>query len=184
MVELPKVSFNNSKLLPLSDLRERVLRYCPQMFSILSNSYGSILHAHLLTTAPARIISSIFVEPVCFYPYIGQLLRFTQLGPRVIWQRRWTRESFLLLLSYLLVSSDLDVLHACSRLQTEACWEAEELLDERSLLIFSENDYLIDSARLLTYFQRLRPSVRTRLVKNSRHGEALFLIAQSDPDLL
>lgn len=172
--EFPGVGFNGRLPVDITQFCVELLEYLPDRFHLLSNSYGSFLHAELLRLAVDRVLTQTFVEPVCFYPYFGRLLNFVELDLLSCWRRPTWSGSLMLLASYLLVAKDIAVVECCRQLLIDPRWDAEQHLSLPTRIILAEQDYIIESTALAEYFKVQRPEVTVQLLSNTHHGQAFF----------
>jgi len=150
-----------------------------QRYCIVSNSFGTIVHHALLrdlgSLAVSRVEQQIYVEPVCFYPYAGQLFSFVEFSTQTCLAAPTWRAFAVASLSYLLVAKDCSTLYLCQQILEDPKWDGESYLPLiPSTIVLSERDSLIRVPELRDYFQLQHPQCNVIVLQGAYHGEALF----------
>ena len=179
--QYPGLSYDGRMDIPeIQDYARTITSYLSEeRYSIISNSFGTIVHHAILRelsdTANSRIRQQIYVEPVCFYPYAGQLFSFIELSWRTCLTAPTWKASMVAAMSYLLVAKDRSTLYLCQQILQDPRWDGEVHLPHiPSTIILSELDNLIKVPELQEYFNLHYPSVTVVVLPGAYHGEALF----------
>jgi len=174
--EYPGICYDGNTTIPNNEaFSNACVRFVGTDFLLMSNSYGSFSHAHVLRHYPTRVLAQVFAEPVCFYPYFGSLVNFVEINTATIWRQPTWRSRAMLFCSYLLVAKDINVLCLCHRALAEPHWDGEAALSAiPTLVLLSEADYIIESRRLAVYLSQKYPLVKAVVLPRIGHGEALF----------
>lgn len=179
--QYPGLSYDGRVDIPsIQDYADVICRYTEgESYSIVSNSFGTIVHHAILrklgTDALCKIQRQIYVEPVCFYPYAGQLFTFVASTLWTCFKADTWRGRMMATLSYLLVAKDRSTLYLCQQILEDPKWDGEIYLSSiPTTIILSEHDALIRVPELRSYFQQRHPSCQLIVMTNAYHGEALF----------
>jgi pimeloyl-ACP methyl ester carboxylesterase len=179
--QYPGLSYDGREEVPrITDYAQVVANYFgDQKYSILSNSFGTVVHHAILrelgAKAPQRIIQQIYVEPVCFYPYAGQLFNFVELSWGSCWKAASWRAMSVAILSYLLVAKDPSTLYLCQQILEDPHWDGEvHLPNLPTTVVLSGRDSLVRVPELAEYFAVCHPYTRVLLLPEAYHGEAFF----------
>jgi pimeloyl-ACP methyl ester carboxylesterase len=179
--QYPGLSYDGHTELPeIQDYARTIVSFLsPRCYHIVSNSFGTVVHNALLRELGPRATSTVrsqtYVEPVCFYPYAGQLFSFLKLSWRNCLQAPTLRAQLTNIVSYLLVTKDCSTLYMCQQILEDPKWDGEAYLRRiPSTVILSELDALIRVPQLAEHLTHHYPSCNVKILAGIAHGQALF----------
>ncbi|TIC18635.1 hypothetical protein E3Q13_01814 [Wallemia mellicola] len=136
---------------------------------IVSHSFGTIAHTHILKDAPHLVNKSVFLDPVTFCLWEGDLCyRFLYKVPKT---------GIELLMNYF-IATETGLANTLQRSFSWSCnllWPQEMKIESTKVFIGSE-DFIYDSKRVHEYLLRhgLRDGVALHYMDGFNHGECLI----------
>ena len=177
-IEVKQISYSSSKITPLQDIFLEIIKelnalvieneISGQDITIISHSYGTLIHSVLLSTDYLEKSKHVFCEPVCFIPSCTKITYFAfretiSISPLII---NLFRYLFFRHINIQILFKDV---HPANYLCDEVTLKKID-----GLVILSGKDQFVESHEINDYIKKYIPNFDIIYKDKFLHGQVLF----------